>query len=157
MVVRKLAGLAPFASQRFALNVGLSIAISFSLSDCNGGESGEGSLPVTVTSVLSPEAMSSGQDSLIRIANADGSAVTDAIVLLNAQDVTAKFRKPIKGNGSLALLTGLVRGENVIEVHDANTSALRGELTLTAYALQGPILHAPQEQSLHGQTCTRVW
>jgi hypothetical protein len=119
-----------------------------------GGDGNDGPT-VTVKSLSSPENMSSGDDTLVQLSSADNTAVTGVKVLLNKTDVTARFQKAASGNASIGLLSGLVQGDNTIEVRDASDdSKLRGSLKLTAYPIQGPILYAPQEGSFHCQTDT---
>lgn len=125
------------------------------LNGANGGSGGAGASAVQVQSLSSPEKMTSGSDTLIQLTGADGSAVSGVMVSLNNVDVTGRFQKAAVGNASLGLLTGLVQGENTIEVRSAsNESSVLGSLKLTAYPIQGPILYAPQESSFHCQTDT---
>jgi len=108
---------------------------------------------ISVQSLSSPEKMTSGSDTLVQLAAADGSVVSGVKVLLNGADVTSQFQKAPTGNASLGLLTGMVRGDNTIEVRDStDATRLRGSLKLTAYPVQGPILYAPQEASFKCQT-----
>ncbi len=105
---------------------------------------------VTVQSLSSQENMTSGDDTLVKIARADGAAVTGMNFFLNNADVTAKFQKMGSSNAMMGLLTGLVQGENVIDVRVGATAL--ASLKLTAYPIQGPILYAPKEGNLHCQT-----
>jgi hypothetical protein len=135
--------------------------MALGLAGCGGGGGGGASggnangPSVTVQSLSSPEKMTSGNDTLVQLTSADGTAVSGVKVMLNGADVTGQFQKASSGNASLGLLTGLAQGDNTIEVRDASdASKLRGSLKLTAYPIQGPILYAPQEGSFHCQTDT---
>lgn len=128
---------------------------SSALNSSNGGSGGASASTVQVRSLSSPEKMTSGSDTLIQLTGADGSAISGVKVSLNKVDVTSRFQKAAVGNALLGLLTGLVQGENTIEVRSAsNESSVLGSLKLTAYPIQGPILYAPQEGSFHCQTDT---
>ncbi len=127
-------------------------AAALALAAC--GSDGDDGPAVAVKSLSSPENMSSGNDTLVQLTTANDTAVSGVKVMLNNTDVTASFQKATAGNASIGLLTGLVQGDNVIEVRDAATSNLRGSLKLAAYSIQGPILYAPQEGSFHCQTDT---
>ena len=138
------------AARRAAAGVMGAVAV-LALSAC-GGDGGQ-SRPVTVTSLSSPENMSSGDDTLVQLSTSGGKEVSGVKVLLNKTDVTARFQKAKDGKAMLGLLSGLVQGENTIEVRDAgDDSKIRGSLTITAYPIQGPILYAPQEGNFHCQT-----
>ncbi len=113
--------------------------------------SDDAALPVvTVQSLSSQENMTSGDDTLVKIARADGAAVTGMNFFLNNADVTAKFQKMGSSNAMMGLLNGLVQGENVIDVRVGATAL--ASLKLTTYPIQGPILYAPKEGNLHCQT-----
>lgn len=157
------------------LSVGASgvllMALAGALSGCGGGNggyhggignpanpgngNGNAGAAIKVQSLSSPEKMASGNDTLIQLTAADDGPLGGVKVTLNNVDVTEQFKKSESGRASIGLLTGLVQGENTIEVRDpGNASALRGSLKLTAYPIQGPILYAPQEGSFHCQTDT---
>ena len=132
-------------------------AVAVVITACGGDSSGSNppSTEVRLQSLSSPEKMTSGDDTLVQVAMADDSPVTGVSIRLNGADVTAKFQKASKGNASLGLLTGLNRGDNLVEINDAGGEGkLRASLKLTAYPVQGPILYAPQEPSFHCQTDT---
>jgi hypothetical protein len=105
---------------------------------------------VTVQSLSSQENMTSGDDTLIKVARADGATLTGMNIFLNNADVTAKFQKMATSNAMMGLLTGLVQGENLIEVRSGPT--IHSSLKLTTYPIQGPILYAPKESTLRCQT-----
>lgn len=126
--------------------------LTIAITGCGNSDSPVVNLPVvTVQSLSSPEKMTSGDDTLVKVAMSDGSAISGMSILLNDANVTTKFQKMANSNALMGLLTGLVKGDNVIEVRD-DTKASRGSLKLTAYPIQGPILYAPQESSFHCET-----
>lgn len=129
------------------------LASAFLLFGCGGSgdDAGGGSAPaptVTVQSVSSPENLTSGTDTLVRIAAADA-ALPSLVVTLNGTDVTSSFRAAADGRSSLGLLTGLAVGTNTVAVREAGASGRSlGTLSLQTHPLQGPVLYAPQETPL---------
>jgi hypothetical protein len=122
------------------------------LANCGGGGGGTPLAQVRVTSLSSPENLTTGDDSLVRIA-ADGSNdLPGFVATVNGADVTAKFQKSADGRSAMALLTGLPAGSNEVAVRSSATGRTLGTLTLKTYPLQGPVLYAPQEQPLHCMT-----
>ena len=105
---------------------------------------------VMVQSLSSQENMTSGDDTLIKVAMADGTTFTGMNIFLNNADVTAKFQKMSSSNAMMGLITGLIQGENVIEVRSGSSTV--ASLKLSTYPVQGPILYAPKESTLRCQT-----
>ena len=112
-----------------------------------------GSRALQVTSLSSSENLTSGDDSLVRIASADGSLLPSFAATQNGTDVTARFQKSADGTSAVTLLTGLPVGTNTVAVTDAaDRSRILGTLTLSTHPLQGPVLYAPQEQPMNCST-----
>lgn len=126
--------------------------------DNSGGGGGFGGgaaiQTITVENLSSPENLTTGSDTVVRIAAVGAAtALTDVVVTLNGSNVSASFQKAADGKSSMALLTGLAVGQNVVSVREAAASArVLGTLTMTTYPLQGPVLYAPQEASMHCST-----
>jgi hypothetical protein len=117
-----------------------------------GGSDGVTIPQVNVLSVSSPENLTSGDDSLVRVTAVGGAALPTFVATANGVDVTAKFQKAADGKSAMALLTGLPVGTNNIIVKSDVTAQTIGSLALKTFPLQGPILYAPQEQSMHCTT-----
>ena len=129
-------------------------AVTLLLAACGGsgdGDNGGGAPPastLSVQSVSSPENLTSGSDTLVRISAADA-ALPALVVTLNGADVTAAFQAAADGRSTMALLTGLAVGTNTVAVREAAPTARSlGTLTLTTHPVQGPVLYAPQETPL---------
>jgi hypothetical protein len=155
MEVRKLVATPKAGIATFALLSPIVAGVLVACGGNGGGTAGPAatSPEIRVASLSSPEKMTSGDDTLVQLTSADGNAVTGVKVTLNGADVTSSFRKAGPDNGSMALLTGLAQGENKIQVVDAaDTTKVRGSVTLTAYPIQGPILYAPKEADFTCQT-----
>lgn len=126
------------------------------LTACNSGDDSQ-PLPapsaVDISSVSSPQNLSSGSDSLLRLSATAGSTLPDLVVTLNGKDVSNQFQKPADGKTSLGLVPDLVLGLNTVVVKETAASGRTlGTLTLTAHSLQGPVLYAPQESNLRCTT-----
>lgn len=134
----------------------IGLACGHLLTACNNSDDNSSPTtpaPVTVTSVSSPENLSSGSDSLLRLNAASGAALPDVVVTLNGKDVTSNFQRAPDGKTALGLLTELVIGSNTVVVREAAASGrILGNLAITAHSLQGPVLYAPQAESLHCTT-----
>ena len=131
-------------------------AATLLLLGCGGGSDDGDTTPaaatVSVQSVSSPENLTTGSDTLVRI-SAASAALPGLVVTLNGADVTASFKAAADGKSTMALLTGLAVGTNTVAVRESATTARSlGTLTLTTYPIQGPVLYAPQEGSLHCTT-----
>ena len=122
----------------------------------NGDDDAPGTpdaIPLSVSSVSSPENLSSGNDSLLRLQAGTGFLVPDVVVTLNGTDVTSKFERAADRLTSLGLVTGLVPGANTVVVKEAAaTGRTLATLTVTAHPLQGPVLYVPQESPLRCST-----
>ena len=133
-------------------NLGAFTAAALLLTGCGSDDSNGGDATptpvVSVQSVSSPENLTTGNDTLVRIAAGDA-ALPAMVVTLNGNDVSSAFRASADGKSSLALLTGLAIGTNTVAVREAaSTGRSLGTLTLTTYPIQGPVLYAPQELPL---------
>ncbi|NUZ07829.1 DUF6351 family protein [Piscinibacter koreensis] len=127
------------------------LALAGVLGGCGGSD--DDSSPVAVTSLSSPENLTSGGDSLLRITSTITDALPAVVVTLNGSDVSTSFQKAADGRTSTGLVTGMKLGENTVEVREAGATGRRlASLTLTNHPLQGPVLYAPQEGSFHCQT-----
>ena len=69
---------------------------------------------VTVQSLSSQENMTSGDDTLIKVARADGTAFTDMNIFLNNTDVTAKFQKMIIKNSEVKVVSEKFKGKKFV-------------------------------------------
>lgn len=129
-----------------------------------GGNPGGGKLSITTPGAR--PGMLSGNKALVAIARSRrvlgpglppydaGDLTQNSIsVMLNGQNVTARFKKTRLNGGGTALL-GLVAGLN----KGANTLTVRGDdgakasLTLTDYPISGPIFSGPHEEFFICQT-----
>ncbi len=118
-----------------------------------GGDGGGASPSVQVVSLSSPENLSTGDDSLVRVTAHGGGVLPSFVVTQNGADVTAGFQRSADDRSATALLTGLPVGSNTVTVQDAaDRSRTLGTLTLQTYPLQGPVLYAPQEYPMSCMT-----
>jgi len=69
---------------------------------------------------------------------------------LNGRDVTQSFHTQEKSGRPLALLTGLIRGKNALEIRVNQT--VRSRLEILDYPLAGPIFSGPHQQPFICQT-----
>lgn len=105
-------------------------------------------------SLSSPRHLSSGDDTLVRLAATDGRPLPqDLVMTLNGTDVSSRLQRAADGFSAMASLSGLVVGNNMVSVARAGRPATAlASLSLDTYPLQGPVLYAPQEQPLRCMT-----
>ena len=101
----------------------------------------------SITVISSRPDMVSGGDALVRLTlpNAAGQA---RVMLNRTTDITTAFKARTPGS-LVGLVTGLRMGENTLEV---TAGPNRANLTLTNYAVTGPIFSGPHESPYHCMT-----
>jgi hypothetical protein len=84
--------------------------------------------------------MISGDDALIEVRTAAGTAAASVVVTLNSTDITRLFHADARRQSVVGLVTGLRPGRNLIL---ASTGSRSARLELTAFPLTGPIVSGP--------------
>ena len=92
----------------------------------------------------------SGGSVLVRIDVPRGGAPRAVRVELNGKRINDVFRVDIGGAALIGLVKGLALGRNVLEASDRHGRAKR--LTLTNYAITGPIISGPHQEPFICQT-----
>jgi hypothetical protein len=87
----------------------------------------------------------SGGDALIRVEAPRDVALQGIAIKRNGQDVTSAFRPDPALHGLIGLVTGLRVGQNWIEAFN-NSERPSAQLSLTNFALTGPIFSGPHQQ-----------
>jgi hypothetical protein len=104
-------------------------------------------LDLQVSAVSSRPDTVSGGDVLVQVSGTSKSRWT---ARLNDRDVTSMFRSARRTGGQLALLTGLTRGKNTLEIRVRG--AVRAKLEILDHPLVGPIFSGPHQQPFVCQT-----
>lgn len=130
--------------------IGCLTALTAVLASCGGSSNTNTSGP-TVQLLSSKAEYVSGGNALIDISPAAGTTATAALVVtLNGTDVSASFKpSTTDATHSQALVSGLKVGTNALVANYGNTPT---SLTMTNYAITGPIFSGPLQSPYVCQT-----